>query len=265
MFHAPSPKNTNRAQLYLNARGELVDRSGAFWGKSQIKKMALDAALPGTEWNERSDAVHPRLAQLMAELKSLVEKGDLESGLHKKLVETLSRHVGELGRADGAGTTDNANPLDRHGVPGDEGELDAKVREYLRGHGLDDESVERAIEIAKKDRAEAADRIPKSGLYGTGGHTSRGPSGSSRDRYDEADFRRDYPESVTSPDVYGEPVSERLMRHADPAREADERAAARLPGRGVSRRMPAGDASLATDAEMAREYGDGFLVTTAGY
>jgi hypothetical protein len=58
LFACPSPSCRNDARLYLDSKGRLLDRRGAYWGKSQIRKMALDAALPGPEWNERSDGVH---------------------------------------------------------------------------------------------------------------------------------------------------------------------------------------------------------------
>jgi hypothetical protein len=45
LFNAPSPRGTNHAGLYLTKAGTLVDKHGRAWGKSQIKTMAMDAAL----------------------------------------------------------------------------------------------------------------------------------------------------------------------------------------------------------------------------
>jgi hypothetical protein len=45
LFDAPSPRGTNYAGLYLTKGGTLVDRRGRSWGASQMRRMALDAAM----------------------------------------------------------------------------------------------------------------------------------------------------------------------------------------------------------------------------
>jgi hypothetical protein len=267
MFACPSPSGRNNAGLYLDTGGSLRDRHGNYWGKSQIRRMAHDAALapePSGEpqRSQRSTAEwaqsHARTA-LYEALGEACREHELTDDEHTELRDLIDQHLSGEAQADkGAGAVDR----DKGAAALDDDEVFEKVREILRSKGLDDETIERAIEVAKKDRAEAKDRLPVPATRGgMGGYRS----GRSKDRYDETDFAKDYPESVTTADPYGEPVSRRLERDADPAREAGERAAARLPGGGVSRRLAAGDAvPCATDEEMAREYGEGFLVTTEG-
>jgi hypothetical protein len=155
----------------------------------------------------------------------------------------LARHVGELGRAAGAGARDRDDDDDDDGL--------AEFRKHLAAKGLNADEVEEACEHARRDVSE--DRLPVPATRGgMGGYRS----GRSKDRYDETDFAKDYPESVTTTDPYGEPNSERLMRDFDPVRAAAQRDTERLPGGGTSpsRRLFANDAALATDADLAREY-----------
>jgi hypothetical protein len=155
-------------------------------------------------------------------------------------LQALAAQAGVAGK--GAGALDDDDTDDP----------DEKLRRLLSSKGLDDADVERAIEWAHRDRKEAADRIPKNGLHGTGGHTSRGPSGSSRDN--EADFEREFPDAAyTTRDVYGAPASEQ----SDPVRRLGERAAERLPGGGTSRRLAAGDMAFDEEQQIEREYGRG--------
>jgi hypothetical protein len=250
LFDAPSPSGRNNARLFLNSRGQLLDRYGRHWGGSQIRKMAFDALPPdfaagGKSAEETDWGKQDRHDEARSDLRRFCSKHGLDVGQQKELSELFGRHLDRLPREAGAGTTDNAGPLSRHGVPGDsddDDEVVEKVREYLSGHGLDDESIETALEKVKRDRAEAKDRLPVNALHG-GMHGYR--SGRSKDA--EVDLSKEFPGSeYTTRDVYGAPTSEQY----DPVRVQGERIGASMPGGGVTRRGYAGD--MAFDEETER-------------
>ena len=56
LFHAPSPKGSNFAGLYLTEAGDLVDRRGARWGKSSLAfdSMPESGIVDGPRLSERS-------------------------------------------------------------------------------------------------------------------------------------------------------------------------------------------------------------------
>jgi hypothetical protein len=266
MFHAPSPKNTNRALLFLNARGELMDRRGNFWGKSQI--MAMDAALKprrklvyddlasptsGEPKTKRSTAEwaqsHARAA-LYEALGEACREHELTDDEHKELRELIDRRLkGEDDENKGMGAVD----------ADEDDEIDAKVREYLKGRGLADDDVEKAIALARKDREAARDSRPQPGTRGGfGGRFSDAEKAPPSGRYPGLqDVMDEYgaTHQLDLPDYSPDP-----SRFGDPVRERGERAAERLPGGGTSRRLPAGDVAPASDAEdieaqVTREYG----------
>lgn len=265
-FACPSPRGSNNAQLFLTKAGHLVDRHGRNWGRSSMRGLAQDAALASPTSNGPKKPFNPlassarsdhdgALKELCAAMGWEHEKvaGQIGEILDEAEREQVQAHAASLGAGAGKG----AGALDDTDV--DEDEVEERVREYLASKGLADDDIEEALKRVKADRAAAAkDKIPKSGLFGTGGHTSRGPSGSSRD--DEAAFEKEFPiPAVTRRDVYGAPRGD-----YDPVREAGVRATERLPGGGVSRRTSAGDAAIcASDEELAREY-PGIERVTAG-
>ena len=236
-FSCPSPRGTNNAGLYLTKAGTLVDRHGRNWGASSMRRMAQDAALTPAfgaerEWTPMDhQAAHLRRAVHDA-LGEACKAHGLNDQVHKALSDLVDQHLkGESDADKGMGALD------------DESELDGKIREYLSGHGLADDDVEKAIEIARKDRAAAAvsdDELP-SNRFGNG------PPIKQRLETD-AELEKKYPGfSNTTADIYGEPVSRRHEREADEVRREGERLGSRLPSGGVTRRL---SNNSAFDAEL---------------
>jgi hypothetical protein len=265
MYNAPSPRGTNNAGLYLTRAGHLVDKHGNHWGRSSMK-MALDAALASPMSTGPKKPQNPIAAQargsLHSELKKLCDAMGLEHGeLRDQITDlideaerkSLQEYVASLGGPEGKGK----GALDDDDDEDDEiDEIDERVRKLLRGKGLADDDVEKAIELARKDRAEAKDRLPANAIHGgMGGHLS----GVSK-HGDDLDLTSEYGPGIqnTTRDVYGAARSDE--NPYDPVRRLGERAAERLPGGGVSRRLT-GDVVLATDEDIEqqieREYGRG--------
>jgi hypothetical protein len=246
LFDAPSPRGSNHAGLFLNAKGQLFDRHGRSWGRSQI--MALDAALATTpesgearttrstaEWAQS----HAKAA-LYEALSEAAREHELDDQAHAALRDLIDQHLsGEAQEAKGMGAVDR----DR-GKGAIDDEIDAKVREYLKGHGLDDESVERAIALARKDREAAAkDRLPVNALEdGMGGYRS------GVGKHDVS-VDVDYPNNLIDMPDYS-PDPDRFSSGYDPLKGRDP--ARNLPGGGVSRRL-SNDAAM-DDEELARLY-----------
>jgi hypothetical protein len=243
VFDAPSPRGSNNAKLFLNSRGQLLDRHGRHWGASSIRKMAQDAALgaPPDEdrrrWGPGDWAAANSRHALHDALKEAILAHGLDDQQHEELRGLIDGHLrGESGNAGAAATDKN-----RGAAALDDEDFAEKVRAFLKGRGLDDQSVEEAIEIALRNREAGVDELPNNAIGG-------GPPVKNRVA-SEADLAKEYPGiEHTTLDVYGT---------LDPARN--------LPGNGTSRRVQAGDAALeASDAELAREY-PGFENVTAGY
>ena len=161
------------------------------------------------------------------------------------------RRRSALAGARGAGALDDEGELDEEAIA-------ETVRKILRSRGVDDETIEAAIEKANRARGEAKDRIPKNGMHGTGGHTSRGPSGSRADS--DADMEADYPGiSNVMRDTLGELDPDRGDPNAGKPGynrqiyAAGLAAARELPGGGVSRRL-SNDAALASDEALEADY-----------
>jgi hypothetical protein len=249
MFAAPSPKGTNFQGLHLNSAGELFDRSGRRWGRSQIVRMALDAALPEAGRTQRSTAEwaqsHARTA-LYKTLDEACREHELSDDQSKELRELIDKHLSGEAHNEGAGAIDR----DRgKGAIDDETELDDKIREYLSGHGLAAADVERAIEIARRDREAARDSRPQPATRGGFGGRF---SGATKD-----DVESEYGGGhlLDLPDYKPDP--NRGLPGYDPnVYRASERAVSKMAGGGTGRRLntpahtPTGDAALAFDAEL---------------
>jgi hypothetical protein len=247
MFAAPSPKNTNHAGLYLTKAGTLVDRHGRRWGRSQIVKLAMDAALPGSEQSAA-----------MTELRSALHRACNAAGLtteqHQEIYDLIHEHLSGQAEEDrGAGATDrrgrarDAGPLDRHRVPGDEDGDDGfeKFREYLRGQNLDHEAIEAAVAIAKRDHEiPTTDRLPDNARHG-------GMGGRLSGRSNDDDF--DYGETEADPAPYTGLRPTELRPATEPFWNSGKDPVRNLPGGGTSRRL-SNDRALATDADLTREY-----------
>jgi hypothetical protein len=239
MFAAPSPRNTNNANLYLTRAGHLVDRYGRNWGRSQIRKLAMDAALPGPSGPKkpqnplasgaRSD-VDVALLRLCEALG--LEHEDVAGRVGDILDEAEREQIQEYAQSLGAGGGKGAGA----GALDDEGEGDGfeKFRKYLRTQNLDDEAIEAAVAIAKRDHeVPTVDRLPENAIRG-GLHGHIG--GKSRD-----EFREEYPGAPTiDVDYDGQrPQEQRFWNNGrDPA----------------ERRRLSNDRALATDADLVKDY-----------
>jgi hypothetical protein len=258
LFDAPSPTGRNDAKLFLNSRGQLLDRYGRHWGGSQIRKMAHDALPPDVHGapgaGEKPD--HERSAQEMkAEMQKLVDDYDLHDEVAAAVMALCEKHFPASASnkrgpgpdaVKGAGARDrhrvgrDAGPLSRHRAPGgrddDDDEIDEKVREFLRGKGLDDESIEIAIKKAREDREAARDSRPQNAIHGgRGGRLS----GVVKDAESPESLEVQYPGiGNVLRDTLGELDRERFA-----------------PLGGGSRPMLAGDAVICMDdAELAQLY-----------
>jgi hypothetical protein len=266
MFACPSPTGRNDAQLYLTKGGTLVDRHGRSWGASQMRQMALDTALgapPGTGTSTRnlgpSDwAANNARHKLGDALEEACSAHGLSDDQHQELRDLVAQRLHGTAQSGGAAATDRGA-----GARDEDDEIDERVRQYLKGHGLDDDDVEKAIAMARKDREEARDSRPENAVHGgMGGYTS----GVSKDA--EEAFEKEYPDSAnTRRDVYGAPASENFdpdvgrPGYSPKVYRAGLHAAEALSGGGVSRRL-SNDAAM-SDADLAKEY-PGIENVTAG-
>ena len=177
LFACPSPKRTNHQGLWLNSAGELFDRSGRRWGRSQIAGMAMDAMPPELATGERDHEA--REMELRAELQRVLDEFDLHDEPAAAIMALVDKHFPAPNkRAPGPDATRGKGardgPLSRHRAPGghddDDDEIERRVKEYLEGHGLDPASVKKALEIMRRDRAAAAvsdDELPNN-RFGNG-------------------------------------------------------------------------------------------------
>lgn len=175
LYAAPSPRRSNHTQLYLNKKGELIDgRTGSYWGMSGMArlKIAKDAALPditpapGAMPNPERDA-EERLDAMRRDIEILIDSGhlDLADKSRGQIIEVLNRHCG-------AATQHRRNGADK---PARDEEHHEGLRKLLREKGLQDDEIEKAIQIVK-DKSEpkrnGKDRLPVSGPGGMGGYRS---------------------------------------------------------------------------------------------
>ena len=251
----------NAHPVYVTPHGSAITRKD--WDR--MKRLAYDDNELSPSGERDGAATQDHLAKLRAAIKKLALKSGKDDGEYQEMLDNVLEPHGGQSRSDGAAATDrhrrarDADPLDGHGVPGDDAdEVAEKVREILASMGWDDEKIEATL---AKHREEAmTDSRPEPGTRGgRGGRFSDAHKDAPTGRYpgissvlDNDAFEAEFPESKhTTRDVYGAPASEQY----DPVRWLGERAAERLPGGGVSPRMPAGDAAIrATDADLAREY-----------
>jgi hypothetical protein len=257
-FACPSPKGTNNAKLFLNSRGELLDRRGNYWGRSQIARMAQDQALDppvafGAErkWTPNDwQASHTRKA-LEAALQEATEAHGLDNDQHRELLDLIHRHLkGEAQEGRGAGATDND---DNDDDADNDDDFAQKVRAYLSGKGLDPKSIDQAVEIVTRNRAAGVDERPQNAIRGGFGGKL---SGATKDEV-EAEYGGSH--MLDLPDYSPDPDRDRLPGYRQSVYAASERAMRQVAGGGVGRRIDtppgASDAAIcASDEEMAREY-----------
>jgi hypothetical protein len=244
-YACPSPTGRNNAQLFLTKSGTLVDRHGRAWGKSSIRRMAMDALPPDLHGaagaGEKSDHEHKEMA-LRSELQRLLDEYDMHDEVAAAVMALVDKFFppSEHNRSGpgpnavrGKGARDG--PLSRHRAPGgdaDEPNLEA-IAKFLAGKGLSPAEVAEAIEIVKRDHEEARDARPENAINGGfGGRFSGANKGAPSGKYPglqpvmDADLAKEFPGiDYTAADPYGEPVSQRLEREAATVRERGGRLA----------------------------------------
>jgi hypothetical protein len=251
MFEMVFPDGKRRGMAFDgHDHGVFMTKGGSMITKKDWPKMKRTLAYNDNELSgsgERDGAgTQEDLAKLRATIKALARKSGKDDGEYQKMLDNV---LGHHGQSDGAAATDG--PLSRHKVPGgdedDEDDEFAEFRKLLRGKGLDDESVERAVGHARRDREEAEDVLPHNALGGR----LHGRTGSGSIRPDsDAQLEKQYPGiSRTSMDPYGAPRSDE--NPYDPTRRLGERLAERLPSGGSGRRL-SNDAGLAADEDIER-------------
>jgi hypothetical protein len=259
LFDAPSPSGRNDAKLFLNSRGQLLDRYGRHWGGSQIRKMAHDALPPdlghGAAGAGETNEHERKASEMRAAMQKLMDGFDLHdevagaiSALLDKYFPAENRRAPGPDAVRGAGARDRGGPLSRHRAPGGGDEDDEsdgpdleRFARFLAQKGLDRTEIAEALKIV--GAGEAEDEIPENAVHG--GPPIKGRVGP------ELDLAKEYPGSeLVTRDVYGD--------QPEPSRH--------LIGGGIvarvgSRSMPAGDAALASDEDIeeqiTREYGPG--------
>jgi hypothetical protein len=243
LFNAPSPRGSNNAQLFLNSKGELLDRTGAYWGKSQIAKLPklardelpdnLRAPAPANgsaHGNERE--AEERLTKLRRELEDLIgERGlDLLDESKGQILAVLQKHCGDATRARRGSATDNAR---RHRVAHDEPDHEGLVQ-FLRSKGLDEQSIAHVLAIAREEaepEADGKDRLPANALHG--GYGGR-LTGASRDH---DDFAERFPEAAKIGSVYGTSQFDQDQHDRRSARDRRQQAHDSVPGSEAERRL----------------------------
>lgn len=249
-FDSPSHA---RNGVFMTPNGSMITRKD--WGQMKRKIAYDEASGPKKPFNPLASKARSDVDSAVQELCSSLglEPGDVAGAIDDILSEAERKSVQEYAQSLGGPQGEGAGSLDED-LEG-KGEIDddavtERVREILAGMRWDDEKIEAAL--AKRREEAVTDSRPEPGTRGGRGGRFSGASKSSDDhgRYpgvsnvlDEADF------GVTTADPYGEPLSARREREADEVRREGERIGARLPSRGVSRRLT-GDAALCFDAEL---------------
>jgi hypothetical protein len=266
LFDARSPSGRNDAKLYLNSKGQLFDRFGRHWGRSSMR-MAQDAALatPMSTGPKKPMNWHASAARndLNAALKKLSDVLGLPEEVADRIGtiiedaerEAIQEYAASLGGGAGkrTGSTDKgkgaldktkgAAARDDDDDDRDDDDFAARVRSFLKGKGLDDRSVEQAVEIAVRNRAAGIDERPENHL--DGGPPIRGRV------WADADLEKlidGYPDEVN----LGRLDPDRGTPGYRPSvREASEMAMRRVAGAGTGIRLktpshtPTGDEVLA--------------------
>jgi hypothetical protein len=161
MFACPSPKNTNHAGLYLTKAGHLVDRHGRDWGRSSMRRMALDQELdgmsPAPSANE-DDGCEEKMKALRVELERLTDVDGLNLGDKARgaIIRLLQKHCPDTWHRDGGAKARDAEPAER--------DPDG-LKHFLRGRGLSEDDLEELDEVlaAINERGEVSDELPVAG------------------------------------------------------------------------------------------------------
>jgi hypothetical protein len=190
LFPCPSPSGRNDAGLYLDRGGNLVDKHGALWGRRGT--MAMDSLPDGmspsgtTAPSGREKEALEQLKKLRNGVEKLLEKLDLSDEVchefYNLLGVTKPRSLRDVGPNAERGAKDSRRGRARDEEPDHEG-----LVKFLRSRGLDEQSINRVLEIARAAAAEeeeAEDKLPSNALH----------SGRSRD--DVESFERRYPEAA---------------------------------------------------------------------
>jgi hypothetical protein len=248
MFLCPSPKGTNNAKLFLNSRGELLDRRGNYWGRSQI--MAMDAAMassvPKKPHNPLASGARNDFDSALKELCGALglETEEVAGQVGDIIDKHERKQIQEYAQSLGGGKSAGAGAVDRHrrgaGARDEDAEVEQRVRKLLADKGLDEETIEEALEKVRADRAAAKDRLPVPATRGgMGGHLSKD------------DFDVEYPNNLIDMPDYA-PDPNRFSSGYDPLKMRDP--ARNLPGGGTSRRLSNDAAICASDEEMEALY-----------
>jgi hypothetical protein len=165
LYAAPSPSGRNDMKLYLNSRGELLDKNGVFWGKSQIARMARDEMPDGlspastAKPSGREHEANERLKKLRVGVEMLLEKLDLSDHVCRAFYDLLKqmepRSLHDVGP--------NAKDAAKHRRARDEEPSHEEFAKYLRSKGLDEEAIAEALEFA--GYGETADALPVAGPF----------------------------------------------------------------------------------------------------
>ena len=152
-FDSPSH---SRAGTFVTKGGSAISRRDwpKFKGVFDDVSATNMASGGGVKWGPAQwDAAHARHAvhDAIEEACSAHGLGDAQ---RKALLDLVDQHLQGEARNEGAAATDKSRGAGARDDD-DETELDEKIREYLSGHGLADDDVEKAIEIARRDREEA--------------------------------------------------------------------------------------------------------------
>jgi Pex14 N-terminal domain len=257
-FACPSPRGSNNAGLYLTKAGHLVDRHGRSWGRSSMKKMAQDAAMPDT--SRPTKPQNPQATTARVDIGSALQKfcaahgldpekvraevDDLLNEHERRAIQSYAQSLGSGTGGVGKGARDDdrgAAACDRDGD--DDASVEQRVREFLASKGLDDEEVEEALKRVRADREEARDSRPQPATRGGFGGRFSGATKDDVESEYGGGHLLDLPDYSPDPDRFGSGYDP--LKRRDPARN--------LPGGGISRRL-SNDAALASDADLAKEY-----------
>jgi hypothetical protein len=257
-----------RHGVYVTPHGSAIVRKD--WDKMK-RKLVYDVASPMSTGPKRPH--NPLASSARGELDSAISAicealalpheeiagqiGDIIDEAERVQIQEYAR---SLGAGGGKGGSPGKGALDwrrQRARDGDDDDDDAdglgEFRKYLRGRGLNNEAVEAAVAIAKRDReVPTVDRLPVPGPEGRGGYRS------GRSKHDDdVDLTSEYGPgfAATVRDNVGERDPNRGEPGYDPAvYRAGLAAAAELPGGGVSRRLSNDTALSATDADLAKDY-----------
>lgn len=256
-FACPSPRGTNGAGLYLTKAGHLVDKHGRNWGRSAMKRMAQDAAMPEASSGPRKPPMNPLASTARSDVNSALKRLCDALGLsHERIAEQvgdiLKEHereaIQEYARSLGGGKGAGKGAIDKSKAATDDDEdddaaVEQRVRELLGSKGLDDEAIEEALKRVRADREAARDSRPQPATRGGFGGRFSGATKNDVEAEYGGGHLLDLPDYSPDPNRFGSGYDP--LKGRDPARS--------LPGGGTSRRL-SNDTVLASDADLAREY-----------